>query len=476
MRRFARMQAAATAISALALMPATADASRIGTTTPFPCSRVAAPGYCGDAGPALRAGLSLPVDVAALPDGGYVIADAGNDAVRAVAPDGRITTLAGGERAGVHLRLPSGVATDAAGRVLVADTGDNRVLVLQPSGAAYRIAGDGVAGRRGDGGFARLARLSAPAAVASAADGAVFVADTGNNRVRRIDADGTITTVARIPRPVDVAALRDGSVLIAEGGGQLHLITADGTVGLVPVHLGDDPAIAPLADGGAVASSPANGRVVRLLAGSFASRTVAASRCANPVVAVLHRPAGLSATPDGEFLVADTAAHRIVRLADGRAKVVAGAGLLVPDRACTALGAMPDPPDILARLRADRVGTDRDYLPPPPGGRPPTCDDRFFWTFQLRFRFMLPRTPRARQTFALYYSSSRRVRIQLTLRRAGLTRRFPRRSVVTRHSQFAIVVLGGVRRAGRYRTRLVATAGARRECVDKTIRIRKRRR
>lgn len=479
MRHFAWMPAAAAAIGALAVLPgAPAVASTVNATS-FPCPDLAGPGYCGDGGPALRAGLSLPVDVAALSDGGYVIADAGNDAVRAVTPDGRITTLAGGESAGrrgiPHLRLPSGVATDPLGRILVADTGDNRVLVLGRSGVAHRIAGDGVAGRRGDGGPARRARLASPAAVAATADGTVFIADTGNDRVRRVGADGTITTVARVQRPVDVAALPDDSLLVASADGKLWRLAADRAIALLPVDLGDDPAIASLPDGGAIATSSSGGRVIRLRAGSFAPETLTSSTCANPFSAslaqedVLRRPAGLSPTPTGDILVTDTATSRVVRLANGAAQVIAGAGLVAPARPCKTLGAKPDPPDILSRVRANPVGTDAGY------GIPISCSDRYYWTFQLRFRFILPRAPRVRQTFALYYSSNRRVRIHLTVRRGALTRRIPRRSFRTRHPQFRIIVLHGLRRAGRYRTRLVATAGLQTECVNKTIRIRKRR-
>jgi DNA-binding beta-propeller fold protein YncE len=478
MRRFAWMPATAAAACALAMLPGAAAVASTVRAVPFPCPDLAGPGYCGDGGPALRAGLSLPVDVAALPDGGYVIADAGNDAVRAVTPDGRITTLAGGERAGrrgvAHLRLPSGVAADSGGRIFVADTGDNRVLVLERSGVAHRIAGDGVAGHRGDGGPARLARLAAPTAVAPAADGTVLIADTGNDRVRRVGIDGTIMTVARVRRPMDVAVLVDQSLLVASANGELYRITADGATVLVPVDLGDDPAIASLPDGGAVAANPTRGRVIRLHAGSFAPETLTSSSCPTrftprPTTAALRRPAGLTSTPSGEILVTDTATSRIVRLTDGAAQVIAGAGLPTPVRPCKTLGAMPDPPNILARLRANPVGTDAGY------GPPFSCADRYYWTFQLRFRFIVPRVPRVRRTFAMYYSSSRRVRIHLTLRRAGLTRRIPRHSFRTQHPQFRIVVRHGLRRAGRYRTRLVATAGLQTQCVNRTIRIRKRR-
>jgi hypothetical protein len=160
-----------------------------------------------------------------------------------------------------------------------------------------------------------------------------------------------------------------------------------------------------------------------------------------------------------------------VQIAAGRDTVVAGAGLLAPARRCSAFDARPDPLEVLARLRSVPIGTEAGY---PSGPPPPRCTDRYFWTFQLRYRFMLPRVPRVRQTFKMYYSSDRRVLVRLTTSGNGRTRRFPRRSVLTAHSSFAIRVLHGLPRRGRYRTRLVATAGGKQQCVDKTIRIRKR--
>src|SRR5690606_6133489 len=121
--------------------------------------------------------------------------------IRAIAPDGRVSTVAGGERgfadgAGTAARFdsPSGLAIDAAGILYVADTGNNAIRRIAPGGIVSTLAGDGVAGYRD--GPAPTARFNGPIGVAVDAAGRVVVADTYNDRIRAIGRDGLVSTIA----------------------------------------------------------------------------------------------------------------------------------------------------------------------------------------------------------------------------------------------------------------------------------------
>lgn len=160
--------------------------------------------YSGDGGPATEARIEAPRSVAALADGGFLIPDTGNDRIRRVSPDGTITTVAGngvrgysgdgGPATQAALNLPFDVEPVPGGGFVIAD--GNRIRRVDAAGRITTIAGGTEAGLAGDGGPARGALLSSPHAVAPLPDGGVLIADTGNNRVRRVWPDGTITTVA----------------------------------------------------------------------------------------------------------------------------------------------------------------------------------------------------------------------------------------------------------------------------------------
>jgi sugar lactone lactonase YvrE len=159
---------------------------------------------CGDGGPALQAHLTAPSGIA-LHSGDLYIADRLDQRVRRVSASGIITTVAGngtqgfagdgGPAAGAALDSPTGVAVDPHGVVYVADAGNHRIRRIDRAGLIDTVAG-GKGGFGGDGGRARVALLSYPQGVALDGAGNLFVADTGNNRVRRIDRIGRITTVA----------------------------------------------------------------------------------------------------------------------------------------------------------------------------------------------------------------------------------------------------------------------------------------
>lgn len=165
------------------------------------------PGYSGDRGQGGAARLNFPAGVAVGRDGSVYIADTYNNRIRQVGPSGRIDTIAGTGTAGsgndvsagrsALLDHPAGVAVAADGTVYIADTYNNRICRLDAGNGQMRvIAGTGGAGYAGDGGPATAAELDHPGAVATGPSGQVYIADSYNHRVRVIAADGTISTVA----------------------------------------------------------------------------------------------------------------------------------------------------------------------------------------------------------------------------------------------------------------------------------------
>jgi len=150
------------------------------------------PGNSGDGGPATAAQLKDPRGVAVAPNGDVYISDTGNASVRKVDhTTGFISTVVR------SLYYPRGVAVDATGNVYIADTGANEVLVLRADGSVPVFAGTGTAGYSGDGGAATSAQLNRPRGLAIDASSNVYISDSDNNRVRRVDhATGIITTVA----------------------------------------------------------------------------------------------------------------------------------------------------------------------------------------------------------------------------------------------------------------------------------------
>jgi len=203
-------------------------------------------GYNGDGIVATSAELDTPTGVAVDAAGNVFIADDNGHRVRRVdATTGLISTLAGTGTAGYNgdgvagtsakLNGPSGVAVDAAGNVFIADVNNHRVRRVDAgTGLISTIAGTGAFGYSGNGGAATSAKLNTPYGVSVDAVGNVFIADTGNLRVRRVDsATGLISTIAgngtvgssgnggtatsaQLAGPTGVAVDAAGNVLIAD--------------------------------------------------------------------------------------------------------------------------------------------------------------------------------------------------------------------------------------------------------------------
>ncbi len=161
----------------------------------------------GDGGPAEAAQLLNPSGAASDSAGNIYIADSGNQKIRKISPDGIITTFAGiglvgsGENGGpassAALSWPSGPAVGPDGSIYFVERTNHRVRRIAGDGMIRTVAGTGVGGFSGDGGPATAADLFIPLAVAVDAAGDLFIADYGNHRVRRVDAEtGIITTLA----------------------------------------------------------------------------------------------------------------------------------------------------------------------------------------------------------------------------------------------------------------------------------------
>ncbi len=160
-------------------------------------------GFSGDGGPAVNAQLN-PLSIAIDKAGNLFIIS--NARVRKVDTNGIITTVVGNGQIGnsgdgglainAQLNAPSGLAVDANGNLYIADINNASVRKVDTNGIISRVAGTGVAGFSGDGGPAANARLRYPSGVVVDAAGNLYITDTQNGRIRKVDIDGIITTVA----------------------------------------------------------------------------------------------------------------------------------------------------------------------------------------------------------------------------------------------------------------------------------------
>lgn len=224
-----------------------------------------AAGYSGDDGAATAAQLDYPMDVAVDSADNLLVLDASNYAVRRVDGGGIITTVAGdgnwgyagdgGLATAAELAGPNSITIDSADNLYIADSFNYRVRKVDTSGIITTVAGDGVEGYAGDNAAATAAQLDTPNGVAVDGSGNLFIADTNNFRIRKVDGSGTITSVAKevkgyngdnIPansatlyNPVGVAADGNGNLYIADstnkrvrkvdGGGTITTVAGDGS-------------------------------------------------------------------------------------------------------------------------------------------------------------------------------------------------------------------------------------------------------
>jgi trimeric autotransporter adhesin len=342
-------------------------------------------GYSGDTGAAASATLNSPEGVTVDSSGNVFIADTGNNVIRKVtAATGNITTVAGNGTRGVNgglatvaeLNAPEGVVVDSLGNLFIADTGNNLIRkVTASSGKINNIAGSLTAAGTwsGDGGAATLAGLSAPGGVTLDSSGNVYIADTVNNAIREVSS-GNITTIvgngtccyggdggpaanAELSFPYTVAVDFNGNLYIADEGnevirkvsvatGNISTIAGNGEGG----YKGDSgPATsAELASPyGVAVDSNANvyiadyiNQVIREVSVATGNISTVAgnqglgrgySGDGGPATSAgLNYPASIAVDSHGNLYIADTYNHRIreVSAATGQIRTVAGNGAL----------------------------------------------------------------------------------------------------------------------------------------------------
>lgn len=201
-------------------------------------------GYAGDEGPALHAQMGIPFGVLALDDGSYYVSDTQFHVIRYVDPTGTIHTVAGTGTAGyagdggaaidAQLNEPRRMRRGADGGLYFCDASNHVVRRIGVDGFIQTIAGSGAtAGYDGDGGPAVAALLDTPSDLRFAANGDLYVADSGNNIIRRVDTGGIISTVvgsgdagfrgdgrdarfAQLRSPYGITLARDGSLWVAD--------------------------------------------------------------------------------------------------------------------------------------------------------------------------------------------------------------------------------------------------------------------
>jgi Bacterial Ig-like domain (group 3)/NHL repeat len=277
-------------------------------------------GYSGDNSAAASATLANPSAAAYDAGGNLYLADAQNHVVREVLKSGQITTIAGtgvegyggdnGAATSAGLDTPTGVAVDGNGNVYIADSHNHRIRKVS-SGTITTIAGTGAAGYSGDGGAATAAQLSLPSAVAIDSNGNLYIADTNNQRIRRITGttittiagdgeelyagDGAAATSAVLDLPIGVAVDATGNLYIADRHNhRIRMVTPAGTISTVA--------------GSGTAS----------FSGGFSGDGAAAT------TAMLAKPSGVSVDSTGSIYIADTNNHRIRQVSGGTLGTVAG--------------------------------------------------------------------------------------------------------------------------------------------------------
>ena len=212
--------------------------------------------FGGDGGPATAAHLNHPVGIAVDASLNIYIADEYNFRIRKISPDGIISTIAGsstssfsgdgGPATAANFNSPVGVAVDNIGNIYIADNSTHTIRVINSSGIIHTIAGTGTSGYSGDGGAASAATLNEPYGVAVDTSGNIYVADQGNQRIRKVNTSGIISTVAgtgtygftgdggpataaEVASPWSVAVDRPGNVYIVTGN-HVREVTTSGII------------------------------------------------------------------------------------------------------------------------------------------------------------------------------------------------------------------------------------------------------
>ncbi len=261
-------------------------------------------GFSGDGGPATSAAIS-PGGVAVDSAGNIYIADFSNNRIRKVTPQGIISTVAGGgssgdggQAVGAALNGPSNIALDKAGTLYISEFNANRIRKVS-NGIISTVAGTGTRGFSGDGAAATAALLSTPTYVQADNAGNLYIADYGNNRIRKVDSSGVISTVAG-----------NGTRSFAGDGGTATNASLSNPSGVALDNAGNFY----ICDMGNARIRKVTGGVITTVAGS-ATRGFAGD--GGPAInAQMRVPAAVALDLAGNFYIAD--------VTDQRIRVVAG--------------------------------------------------------------------------------------------------------------------------------------------------------
>jgi uncharacterized protein (TIGR03437 family) len=274
-------------------------------------------GATGDGGPAAAATFNLPQDIAFDPQGNLYIADTTNNKIRMVSlATLNISTLAGsgapgysgdgGPATAAQLDTPTGVAVDSSGTVYIVDSFNNRVRTVR-AGTINEFAGADHA--QGDGGKATAALLYFPQSFAWDATGNLYIADTQNNKIRKVTPDGKISTVAGTGAFQDSG---DGGPAIAAGVNQPEAVVVDSSGNLL------------ISTFSQVRKVDRQGNI-STVAGSAATQDFTGDG-GPATAATLNFPIGMALDAAGNLYIADTNNHRIRKVSGGIISTVAGSG------------------------------------------------------------------------------------------------------------------------------------------------------
>ena len=275
-------------------------------------------GFGGDGGPAVQARLRYPTGVAVDGAGNLYIADQNNHRLRKVDSTGTIDTVAGtgesgfggdnGAAAAAQLSYPSGVAVDGAGNLYIADSGNHRIRRVDSTGTITTVAGTGKYGFGGNGGLAVQAQLNYPAGVAVDGAGNLYIADSGNHSIRKVDVTGTIDAVAGTGESgfsgdngaAATAQLSYPSGVAVDGAGNLYI-----------------------ADTHRIRKVDATGTITTVAGASDISSYAGDGGPAGK--ALLYSPGGVAVDNAGNLYIADSGNHSIRKIdATGTIDTVAG--------------------------------------------------------------------------------------------------------------------------------------------------------